>query len=515
MRVQFLSALMFGLLPAAAFCAGMGQPQELRYDRDIRPILSDNCFRCHGPELKSRKAKLRLDVREVALEKEAFVPGKPDESEMIRRLVTTNEDDHMPPAIMHKTVTPAQIDLLRRWIADGAKYEPHWSYAPLVRPALPTVSNAGWVQGAIDTFVLARLEEASITPSPPADRRTLLRRLSLDLTGLPPTLAEVEQFVNDLSPDAYAKQVERLLASPHFGERMAVPWLDAVRFSDTVGYHGDQDQNIFPYRDYVINSFNRNKPFNQFTIEQIAGDLLPNPTAEQRIATGFNRLNMVTREGGAQPKEYLAKYAADRVRTVSTAWLGSTMACCQCHDHKYDPFTSKDFYSLGAFFDDVKQWGVYMDYAYSPNPELAGWSNDHPFPPELVVTNQFLLRREAELQSALKQIVAEAAGKLSGDEKNNFRDWKKNLQASLKNSPDGWNIASQPQVWMMATNSKTRLAVQPDGIVIATGEPMKADTYMVRVTPPPGWLAAIRLELPPTATNKNSSLRESGRPGGD
>src|ERR1035438_7581940 len=401
MRGSFLAVLTAVVLSAANFCASAAETQELRYDRDIRPILSDNCFRCHGPEAKSRKAKLRLDVREVALEKEAFVPGKPDESEMIRRLTTTNEDDHMPPAVMHKTMTPEQIDMLRRWIAAGAKYEPHWSYAPLMRPALPQVSDAKWPQGAIDKFILARLEESIITPSPEADRRTLLRRLSLDLTGLPPTPQDVQHFVNDRSPDACAKQVERLLTSPHFGERMAVPWLDAVRFADTVGYHGDQDQNIFPYRDYVIESFNENKPFDQFTIEQIAGDLLPNPTAEQRIATGFNRLNMVTREGGAQPKEYLAKYAADRVRTVSTAWLGSTMACCQCHDHKYDPFTTKDFYSLGAFFDDVKQWGVYQDYVYSPNPELAGWDNDHPFPPELFVTNQFLLRREAKLQFAV------------------------------------------------------------------------------------------------------------------
>ncbi len=505
-KFHLLAAAIFSLLPAA-ICAGTGQGQELRYDRDVRPILSDNCFRCHGPELKSRKAKLRLDVREVALEKKAFAPGLPDESEMIRRLITTNADDHMPPAVMHKTVTPAQIDLLRRWIAEGAKYETHWSYAPLARPALPEVSNASWPQGAVDRFILARLEESNIAPSPPADRRTLLRRLSLDLTGLPPTPKKVEQFVNDPSADAYAEQVERLLASPHFGERMAGPWLDGVRFADTVGYHGDQDQNVFPYRDYVIDSFNRNKPFDQFTIEQIAGDLLPNPTVEQRIATGFNRLNMVTREGGAQPKEYLAKYAADRVRTVSTAWLGSTMACCQCHDHKYDPFTAKDFYSLGAFFDDVKQWGVYMDYGYSPNPELAGWDNDHPFPPEILVTNQFLLRREAQLQAELKQIVPDIAGKLSGDRKKNFNDWKNHLRASLKKSPDGWNIAAQPEVSMKDTNSTTQLAAQPDGTVIASGKPVKGDAYEVRFTPPPGWLAAIRLELPPVAANTNSSLR--------
>ncbi len=497
---------MLSLLPALVF-AGASQGQELRYDRDIRPILSDNCFRCHGPELKSRKAKLRLDVREVALEKKAFAPGKPDESEIIRRLVTTNADDHMPPAVMHKTVTSAQIDLLRRWIAEGAKYETHWSYAPLVRPPLPEVSNADWPQDAVDKFILARLEESNIAPSPQADRRTLLRRLSLDLTGLPPTPKEVDQFVNDSSADAYANQVERLLASPHFGERMAVPWLDAVRFADTVGYHGDQDQNVFPYRDYVIDSFNRNKPFDQFTIEQIAGDLLPNPTVEQKIATGFNRLNLMTREGGAQPKEYLAKYAADRVRTVSTAWLGSTMACCQCHDHKYDPFTARDFYSLGAFFDDVKQWGVYMSYGYSPNPELDGWDNDHPFPPEIVVTNQFLLRREAQLRAELNQIVPDAAAKLSGDPKKNFDEWKNNLRTLLKKSPDGWNVVTQPEVSMKDTNSTTQLAAQPDGTVIASGKPMKGDAYEVRFTPPPGWLAAIRLELPPVPANTNSSLR--------
>ncbi len=504
----WLSALL-----AAPFCGGAVETDGLRYDRDIRPILSDNCFRCHGPELKSRKAKLRLDVREVAVEKEAILPGQPEESEMIRRLVTTNADDHMPPAEMHKVVTPAQIDTLRRWIAAGAKYEPHWSYAPLKRPALPPVADAKWSHGAIDTFILARLEESKIKPSPAADRRTLLRRLALDLTGLPPTPAEVERFVKDNSTEAYAKQVERLLASPHYGERMAVSWLDAVRFADTVGYHGDQDINIFPYRDYVIESFNKNKPFDQFTLEQIAGDLLPHSTVEQKVATGFNRLNMVTREGGAQPKEYLAKYAADRVRTVSTAWLGSTMACCQCHDHKYDPFSAKDFYSLGAFFDDVKQWGLYQSYPYSPNPDLPGWSNNHPFPPEIVVTNQVLLRREAALRAALKSVVPEATAKLQGQAKEQFLDWKQSLLTTLKNSPDGWSIAREPKVRMTKAKSNTHFTIQPDGIVIATGRPVNEEQFEVQITPPAGWLAAIRLDLPPTPTNHFSSLRTKDKAG--
>lgn len=507
MRIAVLFALIAGGWCAVGRVAAADDASTPRFDRDIRPILSENCFRCHGPELKSRKAKLRLDVREVAVEKQAIVPGKPEDSEMIRRLTTSDPDDHMPPAEMHKVVTPAQIEVLRRWIAAGAKYEPHWSYAPLVRPALPPVADATWVQNPIDTFILARLEEAKIKPSPAADRHTLLRRLALDLTGLPPTPEEVEQFVNDRSPDAYAKQVDRLLASPHYGERMAVPWLDAVRFADTVGYHGDQDQNIFPYRDYVIDSFNHNKPFDQFTIEQLAGDLLPHPTEEQEIASGFNRLNLMTREGGAQPKEYLAKYAADRVRTVSTAWLGSTMACCQCHDHKYDPFKTKDFYSLGAFFDDVKQWGVYQDYAFSPNPEFAGGDYNDTFPPELVVTNRFLLRRYAALESELQQVLADTAGKLGGEQKQSFRDWEKNLRASLKTQPDGWSVDRQPQVRLLKTNSVTALAVGPDGTVIASGKPVDGETFEVRVRPPAGWLAAIRLELPPAATNHFSSLR--------
>ena len=267
-RASVLLALLALTSPALP-----GEARDLRFNRDIRPILADNCFRCHGPELKSRKAKLRLDVREVALEKEAIVPGQPDASGLIKRIQSLDPEEQMPPPATHKTLTPTQKDLLRRWIAAGAVYEPHWAYTPVQRPSLPQVVDAQWPRNAIDSFILARLEESKLAPAAPADRRTLLRRLALDLTGLPPTPAEVEKFVRDRSAQAYAKQVERLLASPHYGERMAAPWLDAVRFADTVGYHGDQNQNIFPYRDYVIDAFNHNEPFDQFTIEQIAGDL--------------------------------------------------------------------------------------------------------------------------------------------------------------------------------------------------------------------------------------------------
>jgi hypothetical protein len=511
--------LMAGLLTLPGFTPPSGAAaldnhppnvkSELRFNRDIRPILSDNCFHCHGPEVKSRKAKLRLDVREAAIEKEAIVPGKPGESEMIRRLETTDADDQMPPPDTHKIVTPAQREILRRWITEGATYEAHWAYAPLNRPAIPSVSDSKWPQTPVDAFVLARLEEQKIKPAPAADRRTLLRRLSLDLTGLPPTPDEVERFAKDRSRRAYEKQVERLLASPHFGERMAVPWLDAVRFTDTVGYHGDQNQNIFPYRDYVIDSFNRNKPFDQFTIEQIAGDLLPNPTVEQRIATGFNRLNMMTREGGAQPQEYLAKYQADRVRTVSTAWLGSTMACAECHDHKYDPFTAKDFYSLAAFFGDVKQWGVYTTYGYTPNPDLPGWSNEHPFPPELVVTNQPLLRREAKLRATAAQLIQKEFAATTASEigRQSFQAWQADLRNYLKTAPDGWRVSPNPEATFANTNSKARLTIQPDGSILCTGKSAANEKIQIRLTLEPGWVSALRLELLPHATHSNSSLR--------
>ena len=387
-------------------------PPTVRFNRDVRPILSDNCFACHGFDKNKRKADLRLDQRESALEKKALVPGDAEASELVRRIFTADPDEVMPPPESHKILKPEDKELLRRWIAEGAAYEPHWAYVPPVRSAPPATPRATRPH-SIDAFILDRLEREKIEPSPRADPRALIRRLSLDLIGLPPTPAEVDAFVTasrDNPQAAVEHAVDRLLASPHFGERMAVPWLDVVRFSDTVGYHGDQNQRIFPYRDYVINAFNSNKRFDQFTTEQLAGDLLPNPTTEQLVATGFNRLNMMTREGGAQPGEYLAKYAGDRIRTLGTAFLGSTLGCCECHDHKFDPFSTKDFYSLQAFFGDVREWGVYNDYNYTPNPDLRGWSNDHPFPPEIEVDSPFLKHRAEKLTGRIQVLAEPEAG---------------------------------------------------------------------------------------------------------
>ena len=516
----------FGFAVVAVSVYAANAASSLSFNRDVRPILSDNCFRCHGADKNARKAKLRLDDRDVAIEKEAFVPGKPDKSELIRRIYATNEDDLMPPPESNKKLTAEQKEILKQWIAQGAKYEPHWSFITPVRPAVPKVqSSKSKVQSPIDAFILAELDKRKIKPSPEADRRTLLRRVSLDLTGLPPTPEEVAAFEKDKSANAYEKQVDRLLASPHFGERMAVPWLDVVRFADTVGYHGDQNVNVFPYRDYVINSFNKNKPFDQFTIEQLAGDLLPNNTVEQRIATGFNRLNMVTREGGAQPGEYLAKYGADRVRTVGMTWLGITVGCAECHDHKFDPFTTKDFYSLKSFFADVRQWGVYSDYKYTPNPDLKGWDNDHPFPPEEVVDSPYLHRRIEKLRGAIVGLANSAAEK----QREGVEAWAKSTKAFLAKNPDGWlaptpivavltnitvvtnkmkltNVVAATENSPALTNITNRLAfktnstittnfvVQADGSLLFGA---KADGNPISLRLNEGSIAALRLELIP------------------
>ena len=472
----------------------------LGYNHDIRPILSDNCFSCHGPDKNKRKAKLRLDVREVAVEKEAIIPGKPDESELVKRISTTDSDDVMPPPETHKTLTSEQKEMLKRWIAEGAEYEPHWAYVKPTRPAVPDTKNPKWVRNPIDAFILHTLETRSIQPSPEADKRTLLRRLSLDLIGLPPASEEVSAFLKDSSPNGYERQVDRVLKSPHFGERMAVPWLDLARFADTVGYHGDQNVNVFPYRDYVIGSFNRNKPFDQFTREQIAGDLLPHPTTEQLIATGFNRLNMVTREGGAQPKEYLAKYAADRVRTISTTWLGSTMGCCECHDHKFDPYSTKDFYSMQAFFADIRQWGVYNDYLYTPNPDLKGWSNDHPFPPEITVDSPYLHQRLERLEQRIAELESASAAKWKSHAQRRaaFHEWRRWSIKFLKHWTNGWAVPA-PAVTLRSkeTNAapESYFTVEPGGTILFAGK--TAESTEVKLPLSLGWLAAIRLELIP------------------
>ena len=338
--------------------------EVIRFDRDILPVLADKCFACHGPDAGHRQADLRLDTFAGATADRdgarAIVPANPQASELITRIHSTDPDVAMPPPDSNKQLSDAEKDLLERWIADGAAYDAHWAYRPLIRPQIPSSrSPSGGPGHPIDAFVDARLATEGLSPLPEADRATLARRVALDLTGLPPEPTEIDSFVADPAPDAYERMVDRLLASPHHAERLAAWWLDLVRYGDSVGYHGDQEIAMWPYRDWVINAFAANMPFNRFTREQLAGDLLPDATRDQKIAAAYNRLNLMSAEGGGQDKEYHAKYASDRVRATSGAWLGSTLGCAECHDHKFDPFTTRDFYTFAALFADVQEKGIY------------------------------------------------------------------------------------------------------------------------------------------------------------
>ena len=329
--------------------------ERIEYNRDIRPILAENCFACHGPDSAARKASLRLDLREEAVKAEAIVPGHPEKSQAIERIFAADAKQVMPPPKAHKRLTVAQKELLRRWVAAGAEYQPHWAFIPPKRPALPAVRDTGWVRMPFDRFILAELEKRGLKPAPEADRRTLARRVSLDLTGLPPNPVAVEAFVQDTASDAYERFVDQLFKSPHWGEHRGRYWLDAARYADTHGIHFDNFREMFSYRDWVINAFNRNQPFDQFTLEQLAGDLLPNPTLDQRVATGFNRCNITTNEGGVIAEEYLVHYTRDRTETTGQVWLGLSAGCAVCHDHKFDPLSQREFYEFAAFFNNTTQ----------------------------------------------------------------------------------------------------------------------------------------------------------------
>jgi mono/diheme cytochrome c family protein len=368
----------FLLLPLAALLAGRAGaagpeplPAVVEYNRDVRPILSDACYQCHGPDAGRRKAGLRLDTEagaraELDDGKRALVPGEPTRSELIRRITSADPGGRMPPAKSGRRLGDRQVAILRRWVEQGARWQKHWSLLPPRRPDLPPVRDPAWVKNGIDAFVLARLEREGLRPSPEADRATLLRRVTLDLTGLPPTPEEADAFLADGSPGAYEKVVDRLLASPRYGERMAARWLDAARYADTNGYQSDGERFMWRWRDWVIDACNANKPFDAFTVEQLAGDLLPRPTLAQRIATGFNRNHRGNGEGGIIPEEYAVEYVVDRVDTTATVWLGLTVGCARCHDHKFDPITQKEFYSVFAYFNNVPERGKAVKYGNSP-----------------------------------------------------------------------------------------------------------------------------------------------------
>ena len=370
MRRNLLFLLLLAIATGPRFALAAEKP--LDFNRDIRPILSENCFQCHGFDEKARQAELRLDVADSAYAKRddttAIVPGHPEQSELWRRVTTDDESEIMPPPDSHRALKPAQKAALKLWIEQGAPYAKHWSFIPPVKAALPELSDKTWPRNEIDNFVLERLDVEKLQHAPEADRRTLIRRLSFDLTGLPPTAAEVEAFAADSSPDAYEKLVDRLLASPHFGERMALVWLDAARYADTNGYSIDGGRHMWLWRDWVINAFNKNLPYDEFVREQLAGDLMPDRTEAQLVATGFQRNNTNTHEGGTIPQENLTNYNVDRVKTFGESMLGLTLACCQCHDHKFDPLTQKDYYQIYAYFNTLGDVGLDGDQGINSMP---------------------------------------------------------------------------------------------------------------------------------------------------
>ncbi len=340
-----------------------GAQRKIDFNRDIRPILADKCWACHGPDATAKKIKLRLDSETAALQ--ALVPGHPEQSKLVRRITAKDDAMRMPPADSGRTLSPSEIELLTEWIKQGAQWQQHWSFVPPQAAPLPAVKNTAWPRNALDHFVLARLEQEGLAPAAEADRATLLRRVALDLTGLPPTPQELDAFLNDKTPTAYEKAVDRLLASPRFGERMAFRWLDAARYADTNGYQIDGDRSAWRWRDWVINAFNANKPFDEFVTEQLAGDLLPNPTLDQRIATAFNRNHRTNSEDGIVPAEYAVEYVVDRVDTTATVFLGLTMGCARCHNHKYDPLSQKEYYQLYAYFNSIPEDGRANNYGNS------------------------------------------------------------------------------------------------------------------------------------------------------
>lgn len=485
-RPIFLASLVTFVAPYAA-----GE-EPIRFNRDIRPILSDNCFYCHGPDKNKREAELRLDSHEglhgTGGEPGALIPGKPDDSPMLHRILSTDPDEQMPPPETGKSLTPEQVALIRRWIAEGADFQGHWAFLPRDLSVTDPAESTGpsdaerneqqaidrQMTARIDALVAQGLQSKKLSPAPEADRVTLLRRLHFDLTGLPPSEAEVEAFVNDTSPDAYASLVDRLLASPHYGERMAMWWLDLVRYADTVGYHGDQEMSVSPFRDYVIASFNANKPFDQFTIEQLAGDLLPDATREQRIASGYNRLGMMSAEGGVQDKEYLAKYMSERVRNATGTWLGITLGCAECHDHKFDPFSAKDFYRFGAFFADIKERGLY-----------SGAHADGNWGPFIKVPTPGQEARRDQLDAELK-VARDELQKTTPELLAEFAAWEAGQVMWETLRPE--SIISLEGV---------TLKPQPDGSILASGKNPATDSYLLTIGKLPPKVTAFRLEVLP------------------
>ncbi|MEP6672937.1 MAG: PSD1 and planctomycete cytochrome C domain-containing protein [Chthoniobacter sp.] len=494
--------------------------EKVQFNRDIRPIFSDTCFQCHGPDEKKRKSGLRLDTRDTAVKPAesgaiAIVAGKPEESELVKRLEATDPDDIMPPAKLHKKTTPAQIATLKKWIAQGAEYQGHWAFIKPERPAVPKLAeiklpNAAWKNGAdgvsdwnvnpIDGFLLKNMASKGLTPSPEAAPETVIRRMSLDLTGLPPTPAEVDAFARawktNGSRAAVDKLADKLLASPRYGERMAVQWLDFARYADSNGFQSDSSRQMWHWRDWVIDAFNRNMPFDEFTLEQLAGDMIPNATRDQIVASGFQRNGRLNGEGGRIVEEWFAETIIDRVETTGMTWMGLTLGCARCHDHKFDPITQKEFYQFGAFFNSSDENGVLDDFGGSAGTRRGGNSR-----PVLALPTPEEEAQMAKLDAVVKtaqQHVAEAQKQLPQLEK----DWEVKFREQLQGKTPAWQ--------MLAAEAKSEggatLTRLEDGTWLAGGKNPPNDTYTITAPIAPGDFSGLLLEAFPDPSLPGQSL---------
>jgi hypothetical protein len=462
-----------------------GEPTNLSFNRDIRPILSNNCFFCHGQDDANRRADLRLDTEEGQRADRAVVPRSTTESLLVQRILSEDDEVVMPPPESNKRLSNREKQLLQLWIAEGAPFEKHWSWTPPQR-SIPSSFQVG---NPIDAFVLEKLRQQGLKPSPEADRATLIRRVTLDLIGLPPTLEEVDAFLSDTSDNAYERVVDRLLQSPHFGERMALPWLDAARYADTHGYQKDNHRSMWLWRDWVIHAINGNMPFDQFTIEQLAGDLLDNPTTSQQIATGFHRNHRINAEAGSIEEEFLAEYAADRVETTATVWLGLTIGCARCHDHKFDPITQKDFYQLVAFFNGMDEKGV-DGVGAAPGPELT------------VPLSGFDDRIESQrmkITQLSEQLEARAV-----ELKESRRAWEQRMEKALADPTLStiWNV---PQPMNMRSTGRMEFQQLADSSILVKGENPLTDVQTIEIPLEPGTIQSVRLE-----TMRHPSMTDNG-----
>jgi mono/diheme cytochrome c family protein len=484
MKISIPNHLLIALFAVAANAA------EIDFARDVRPILASNCFDCHGPDKAARKAGRRLDNRSGAYAEtdgvRAVVPGDLGHSELFRRISSSDPGERMPPAKTKRTLSDGEVATLRSWIEQGGNYAEHWAFIRPARPELPEVKRKGWVRGEIDRFVLARLEKEGMAPSPEADRYTLIKRVYLDLIGLPPTPGEADAFVSDESQDAYEKVVDRLLKSKHYGERWARRWLDLARYSDTNGYEKDRPRSIWPYRDWVINAINSGMPFDQFTVEQLAGDMLPNASVSHRVATGFHRNTMLNEEGGIDPLEFRFHAMVDRVATTGTTWLGLTLMCAQCHTHKYDPIEHSEYYGIMAFLNNADEPDLDV-----PDPQLKqrrrklefdiamaerDLVNQFPFPHEIRFS------KEAEQSPEVKALRREWVDK-------RFSKWIESARSKAVN----WRILKPVEL----SSTMPKLRVLEDGSVLATGDQTKRDIYSTRFKPSLRGITALRLEVLP------------------